>query len=146
MGVRLRRDMYQMSGVVTLRRPPSFIFYRLPPLRRYLQGLPGPLAVNLLELDQLPTRAIRRFAKLPCASTCRKHQRSTLEGFLAMTCCAYETTGIAGPLVRYLPPQKLSPPLTPPEQQFARRQNIPVTSLIVPVAVESAKIIPEPTS
>jgi hypothetical protein len=28
-----------------------------------------------------------------------------------MTCCAYETTGIAGPLVRYLPPQKLSPPL-----------------------------------
>jgi hypothetical protein len=41
----------------------------------------------------------------------QEHQRRHPTTFLSMTCCAYETTGIARPLVRYLPPQKLSPPL-----------------------------------
>jgi hypothetical protein len=46
-----------------------------------------------------------------------------------MTCCACETTGIAGPLVRYLPPQKLSPTLLTHSLAAVRAMPNPATSL-----------------
>lgn len=134
MRVGSRREMYQKSGVVTLRRSRSFLYFRRPsPALVISKGLQerAPLRRHLLSYCEPPQARSRRSLlartvdhsssqRASRASAClhlrkhqehQEHQRRHPTTFLSMTCCAYETTGIAGPLVRYLPPQKLSPPL-----------------------------------
>jgi hypothetical protein len=123
MRVGLRREMYQKSGVVTLRRSRSFLYchHPSPAIAISTGSLAAPLAVNLRKLDRAGPRAVapsssQRAFRASASSTRRstrstRSARGTSNDYLSMTCCACETTGIAGPLVRYLPPQKLSPTL-----------------------------------
>ena len=146
MRVGLRREMYQKSGVVTLRRSRSFLYCHRPsPAIAISTGtLAAPLAVNLRKLDragpfsheQLRPQARRGRSELPRpppaeAPGAPEAPEAPSNDYLSMTCCACETrtTGIAGPLVRYLPPQKLSPTLLTHSLAAVRAMPNPATSL-----------------
>jgi hypothetical protein len=102
-----------------------------------------PVASQLPASCPRELRALRRF---PCASTAPPAE-TPLTVFLSMTCCACETCwDRMDPWCAIYLHKSLAidrhPPKGPPGS-VREAPTIPVTSLIVPVAVESAKIVLE---